>query len=309
MKTKKTKESENQVKSEEIINKIVQDSHLSNFINVVLHDSDKGTLSYVDFIYNNEVNPTELTLKTLSKIIELKDNYISVKIPKDNIKEVNEKFDVSIESMITSALINEAAIQINKEFFTHIESLSTKNMLNAYNTKDKVLSFFYTLINKTYIKKYKIKDVYDLHSIIMKHNNFIAHKSRFGNANYIICSNKTASIISESKAFIFNSEVTGTITASSGMSYIGKLGGLDVYVNLYMKFNDNTIYLGRQQEDARSGLYLVFDKNSAVIEKVETSDKDAQMLNLKLKYSFVLVGNHPENQYTKFTYKPSKKLL
>ena len=148
----------------------------------------------------------------------------------------------------------------------------------------------------------KIKNSKDLIVKILYAGNIIMEKSRIGLPSFIICSSGTANYLSSSsQSFVIEhpkSTNFGTITL------FGKIAGTHVLVDNNMKWDDNTIIIGRKSEYDKPGIHLYFyNKGTAFSERAHSSIPKTKQHLLTTRWKIVNLGEHPEYNYIKFKYK------
>ena len=136
---------------------------------------------------------------------------------------------------------------------------------------------------------------------------FILKEGRYGQANYIVTSGNIASIISDGAGYMMN-PYTSNVDAQSQLYPAGTLGNITVYVDPYMDYADNSIYLGRKNSVDQPGLvfipYLMAQELSIMSENTR-----APRLFLRSKYAVAEIGFYPEKQFMAMYVQDSNNIL
>ena len=136
---------------------------------------------------------------------------------------------------------------------------------------------------------------------------FILKEGRYGQANYIVTSGNIASIISEGAGYMMN-PYTSNVDAQTQLYPAGTLGNITVYVDPYMDYADNSIYLGRKNSVDQPGLvfipYLMAQELSIMSENTR-----APRLFLRSRYAVAEIGFYPEKQFMAMYVQDSNNIL
>jgi len=289
-----------------INNKILDNLSFNTLIPIKCVELNMFDLSYLDFEHNKENNDEILSLKVFKKThenIKHKVSAFSNSYLKYDLKKLH---DIDLELMLNDTLINETVFLLNKEFLQNIYKLSNLTYKKTFNKIDKFFEFLYKLFNKEYTKQIKLKNNQDLIRKILGESNKIAQYSRFGPADFIIVNSKTSLLLQESNFCIYNKDDNKVINSNRNIYKIGKLANLEVFVDPYMEYNDNSIYIGRKIKENQPGIYFSYNLNDTVIYKDLSFDNYSETNILETSSNFIELGNNPENNYSKIVYKLKK---
>ena len=285
-----------------IINEqIIEKSQIAKFIPVTLVNSLENEFKYQEYVQesNNEVKRT-----INSKSFSLGTSEVSTVATKDQFFQLNKDYNVDATAMLTNATIERMSQGIREQYIRAINELAGKNK-EHYSLWDKVIAFFYTIFNKKYVKVYKIKSIKELQRKIMNESNRIFHRVMVAPPDFVICNLNTSLNLQASSDYVYyaKSEMQDTL---SGIYTIGKLANLTIYVNPFMKWNDNTIIIGRKINKNDAGLHMfLYDKGTSIV----TTQGLFKKILLKVNYALIDVGEHPEYNYLKFVYNSKKSLI
>ena len=136
---------------------------------------------------------------------------------------------------------------------------------------------------------------------------FILKEGRYGQANYIVTSGNIASVISDGAGYMMN-PYTSNVDAQTQLYPAGTLGNITVYVDPYMDYADNSIYLGRKNSVDQPGLvfipYLMAQELSIMSENTR-----APRLFLRSRYAVAEIGFYPEKQFMAMYVQDSNNIL
>jgi len=273
---------------QELNKKIIELNNLEFLIPVHFIDSYVSEVNFIDYFNNKN------SVKVFSKFIQVETCQTSAMIAEDL------HYDIDQKNIIKNVLLNETSSTLVKNSLNKIKEVAL--YLELYNFWDKILSIFYKIFKKKYEKIYKIKNSKDLIVKILYAGNIIMEKSRIGLPSFIICSSGTANYLSSSsQSFVIEhpkSTNFGTITL------FGKIAGTHVLVDNNMKWDDNTIIIGRKSEYDKPGIHLYFyNKGTAFSERAHSSIPKTKQHLLTTRWKIVNLGEHPEYNYIKFKYK------
>lgn len=204
----------------------------------------------------------------------------------------------AITHELIRALINNVLNKIRK-----LSIISYKSELTVWN---KIVRFFYNIFGKEYVRKIKVKNVKDLIRLMMYESNKIQRDTRRGDGTFVICNTTTAAKLMEDSQYFISPQDVGT-TQSFGQPYaVGRIANLIVYVDPFMSYKDNTIYVGRKSSSKEEpGIHVPFLNNSYEVKVVDQAPGLPKIL-VRMRYAVVEVGNSVHNNYRKFTYKGIK---
>ena len=280
---------------------IVEMSQLNKFTDVVMTDIPVFETTYFDIA---DDGGKILTMKPKTKAIQVGTSQISVSVTQEQVQEINTKYGIDVKEMIKNVLVNEAAQALLKHYVTHIKNISNDNYVKEYTKLDKFKTIAYKLFKKEYSKKTKINNVRDLLNLIMRESNKIAHKSKWGYGNFAICSTKTAAALQSHTEYVMSKNTT---TSANGMIYpIGNIGGITFYVDPYMLWNDNNIYIGRKSKHSEPGIKTFFKDCKITMQE---KGLGAPKLIMEMRYAVADIGESSKHMYRKIEYKDNPEKL
>jgi len=126
-------------------------------------------------------------------------------------------------------------------------------------------------------------------------SNYIATEGRVGPAQYIITNGGLAAALSDISGYTLNP--TKSKMNSSGQLYpVGSIGDISIYVDPYMRYNDNRIVLGRKNNPDQPGIIFVPYLMAQSISIISEATFAPRML-LRSRYAVTEVGWYPQKQF------------
>lgn len=138
-------------------------------------------------------------------------------------------------------------------------------------------------------------------------SNYIATEGRVGPAQYAVTNGGLAAAFMDIAGYTINptkSKVNG-----AGQLYpVGQIGDITVFVDPYMKYNDNRIALGRKNNPDQPGIIFVPYLMAQSITVISEATFAPRML-LRSRYAVAEVGWFPQKQYMQITVKDANSFL
>jgi hypothetical protein len=138
-------------------------------------------------------------------------------------------------------------------------------------------------------------------------SNYIATEGRVGPAQYAVTNGALAASLMDIAGYTIN-PTKSKINGSGQLYPVGQIGDIQVYVDPYMKYNDNRIVLGRKNNPDQPGIifvpYLMAQSISLISEATF-----APRLLLRSRYAVAEVGWFPQKQYMTIQVKDTNNFL
>lgn len=126
-------------------------------------------------------------------------------------------------------------------------------------------------------------------------SNFIATEGRVGPAQYLVTNGGLAAAIQDIAGYTIN-PVKSKLNGQGQLYPVGQIGDISVYVDPYMRYNDNRIVLGRKNNPDQPGIifvpYLMAQSISIISEATF-----APRILLRSRYAITEVGFFPQKQF------------
>jgi hypothetical protein len=138
-------------------------------------------------------------------------------------------------------------------------------------------------------------------------SNYIATEGRVGPAQYLITNGGLAAALQDIAGYTINP--TKSKLNGQGQLYpVGSIGDISIYVDPYMRYNDNRIVLGRKNNPDQPGIIFVPYLMAQSISVISEATFAPRML-LRSRYAVTEVGWYPQKQYMTITVTDTKQLL
>lgn len=138
-------------------------------------------------------------------------------------------------------------------------------------------------------------------------SNFIATEGRVGPAQYLITNGGLAAALQDVAGYTIN-PVKSKLNGQGQLYPVGSIGDISIYVDPYMKYNDNRIVLGRKNNPDQPGIIFVPYLMAQSISVISEATFAPRML-LRSRYAVTEVGWFPHKQYMTIKVKDSNSFL
>ena len=239
-----------------------------------------------------------------TKSVQVGDVEISSTLKRTQIEDIKAATGMDIVQKLEGVLINELTQVISKEIVGKIRNLALKNRVSytAPKLADGVTSKF-DLDVDTYTASIGTGMGETTHSIqrklIAKLNNasnFIATDGRIGPAQYLVTNGNLASVIQDIAGYTINPVNAGKLNTNGQLYPMGNVGNIAIYVDPYMRWDDNYIYLGRKNSVDQPGLLFIPYLMAQSISLISEATWAPRML-IRSRYAVADIGFFPEKQF------------
>lgn len=138
-------------------------------------------------------------------------------------------------------------------------------------------------------------------------SNFIATEGRVGPAQFAVTNGGLAAALMDIAGYTIN-PTKSKINGSGQLYPVGQIGDIQIYVDPYMKYNDNRVVLGRKNNPDQPGIifvpYLMAQSISLISEATF-----APRLLLRSRYAVAEVGWYPQKQFMTISVVDNNNLL
>ena len=239
----------------------------------------------------------QMGLKMFTKFVEAKTSQVSISATVEQIQDLNRVWNFDAISMLENVAVNELAQTINKEIVSKVKNLATTHATAAsssegYTASVNVQPGSGTFENVTTSQR-------KLVTKILESANLIYHRARFGAGTFAVVSAKVASAMADAAGYSiapFNND----LGSAAGTLYpAGKVHGLTIYVDPNLRFDNNTVLIGRKGADEEPGLKFM---PYIMAESLQTISEGtfSPKIGMKSRYALVEAGWHPQTQYVQF---------
>ena len=255
-----------------------------------------------DDTYSGVIGP-----KISSKTIAVGTIEVSSALRRTEIEDIKANTGMDIVQKMESILVNELSQTISKQIVAKIFEMGELNRTSA------------PAASNTYSGNITNMTIFDLdteyatgagaavggettHAVqrklitkIAHASNYIATEGRVGPAQYIITNGGLAAALSDISGYTLN-PTKSKMNASGQLYPVGSIGDISIYVDPYMRYNDNRIVLGRKNNPDQPGIIFVPYLMAQSISIISEATFAPRML-LRSRYAVAEVGWFPQKQF------------
>jgi len=253
-----------------------------------------------DKSYSGVIGP-----KISSKTVAVGTIEVSSALRRTEIEDIKANTGMDIVQKMESILVNELSQTISKQIVAKIFEMGDLNRLSApaYTgtalTGDTAGKTIFDLNTKyasgtlggetTHAVQRK------LITKIAHASNYIATEGRVGPAQYLITNGGLAAALQDIAGYTIN-PLKSKMNASGQLYPVGSIGDISIYVDPYMRYNDNRIVLGRKNNPDQPGIIFVPYLMAQSISVISEATFAPRML-LRSRYAVTEVGWYPQKQF------------
>jgi hypothetical protein len=250
-----------------------------------------------DNSYSGVIGP-----KISSKTVAVGTIEVSSALRRTEIEDIKANTGMDIVQKMESILVNELSQTISKQIVAKIFEMGDLNRTTA------PLGGVGTIPNQT---------IFDLdtdyaitngpggettHAVqrklitkIAHASNYLATEGRVGPAQYLITNGGLAAALQDISGYTIN-PLKSKMNASGQLYPVGSIGDISIYVDPYMRYNDNRIVLGRKNNPDQPGIIFVPYLMAQSISIISEATFAPRML-LRSRYAVTEVGWYPQKQF------------
>jgi hypothetical protein len=261
-----------------------------------------------DLAYAGVIGP-----KVSSKSVAVGTIEVSSALRRSEIEDIKANTGMDIVQKMESILVNELSQTISKQIVGKVFELAALNRTSA------PLGGTGTITNQT---------VFDLdtayassglggettHAVqrklitkLVHASNYIATEGRVGPAQFAVTNGGLAASFMDIAGYTIN-PVKSKVNGAGQLYPVGQIGDITIYVDPYMKYNDNRIALGRKNNPDQPGLIFVPYLMAQSISLISEATFAPRML-LRSRYAVAEVGWFPQKQYMEIKVKDAAGYL
>lgn len=242
-----------------------------------------------------------------TKSIQVGDIEISSSLKRTQIEDIKASTGMDIVQKLESVLINELTQVISKEIVLKIQELANKNRISHTTPKVAGVSKFdFNVDNYLYLDtapSFVAPGGETTHSIqrklvakIMNASNFIATDGRVGPAQYLVTNGNIASVLQDIAGYTINPVNASKMNTNGQLYPMGSIGGVQIYVDPYMRWDDNQIFIGRKNTIDQPGIVFIPYLMAQSISLISEATWAPRML-IRSRYAVADIGFFPEKQF------------
>ena len=264
-----------------------------------------------DDTYSGVIGP-----KISSKTIAVGTIEVSSALRRTEIEDIKANTGMDIVQKMESILVNELSQTISKQIVAKIFEMGSLNRNSAplsqavgtaavtifdLDTKYASVASGYVGGETTHAVQRK------LITKIAHASNFIATEGRVGPAQYLITNGGLAAALQDIAGYTIN-PVKSKLNGQGQLYPVGSIGDIAIYVDPYMKYNDNRIVLGRKNNPDQPGIIFVPYLMAQSISVISEATFAPRML-LRSRYAVAEVGWFPQKQFMTIQVTDANQLL
>jgi hypothetical protein len=248
--------------------------------------------------------------KISSKSIAVGTIEVSSALRRTEIEDIKANTGMDIVQKMESILVNELSQTISKQIVAKIFEMGTLNRSSAPLNGSGVSIFD---LNTSYATT-SGPGGETTHAVqrklvtkIAHASNYIATEGRVGPAQYLITNGGLAAALSDISGYTIN-PVKSKLNGQGQLYPVGSIGDISIYVDPYMKYNDNRIVLGRKNNPDQPGIIFVPYLMAQSISVISEATFAPRML-LRSRYAVAEVGWYPQKQFMTINVTDAAQLL
>jgi len=241
--------------------------------------------------------------KISSKTVAVGTIEVSSALRRTEIEDIKANTGMDIVQKMESILVNELSQTISKQIVAKIFEMGDLNRTSAplYTGGTPLSGQTIFDLNTAYVSIASIGGE-TTHAVqrklitkIAHASNYIATEGRVGPAQYLITNGGLAAALQDIAGYTIN-PTKSKMNASGQLYPVGSIGDISIYVDPYMRYNDNRIVLGRKNNPDQPGIIFVPYLMAQSISVISEATFAPRML-LRSRYAVAEVGWFPQKQF------------
>lgn len=254
--------------------------------------------------------------KVSTKTIAIGTIEVSSALRRTEIEDIKANTGMDIVQKMESILVNELSQTISKQIVSKIFEMGDLNRESAPAAGNAYTLSGATIfdLDTSYAATSNQVQGETTHAVQRKlitkmvhASNYIATEGRVGPAQFAVTNGGLGAALMDIAGYTLNptkSKVNG-----SGQLYpVGQIGDIQIYVDPYMKYNDNRIVIGRKNNPDQPGIIFVPYLMAQSISIISEATFAPRML-LRSRYAVAEVGWYPQKQYMTLQVQDTNGLL
>jgi hypothetical protein len=263
--------------------------------------------------------PGNIGPKISSKSIAVGTIEVSSALRRTEIEDIKANTGMDIVQKMESILVNELSQTISKQIVSKIFEMGDLNRRSAplslnqtaYGTPGATANTIFDLDTAyagTAVGGETTHAVQRKLITKMVHaSNYIATEGRVGPAQFAVTNGGLAAALMDIAGYTIN-PTKSKINGSGQLYPVGQIGDIQIYVDPFMKYNDNRIVVGRKNNPDQPGIIFVPYLMAQSINLISEATFAPRML-LRSRYAVAEVGWYPQKQFMTISVVDSKNLL
>jgi hypothetical protein len=280
------------------------EDHIPGFSAGWYNNGEAGWEGPMNRYQDEKTYPGVIGPDVFTKSIQVGDVEISSTLKRTQIEDIKAATGMDIVQKLEGVLVNELTQVISKEIVGKVRNLALKNRdsYTAPKAADGITSKFDLNVTE-YLTGTLAPQGETTHSIqrkliakINNASNFIATDGRVGPAQYLVTNGNLASVIQDIAGYTINPTNAGKLNTNGQLYPMGNVGNIAIYVDPYMRWDDNYIFLGRKNSVDQPGLLFIPYLMAQSISLISEATWAPRML-IRSRYAVADIGFFPEKQF------------
>jgi hypothetical protein len=246
--------------------------------------------------------------KISSKSISVGTIEVSSALRRTEIEDIKANTGMDIVQKMESILVNELSQVISKQIISRIFELGDSNRSTAPAFAGTATITGHTIFDLDTAYASAIAGAgagpggETTHAVqrklitkMLHASNYIATEGRIGPAQFAVTNGGLAAALMDVVGYTVN-PVKSKLNGQGQLYPVGQVADIQIYVDPYMKYNDNRIVLGRKNNPDQPGLIFVPYLMAQSISVISEATFAPRML-LRSRYAIADVGFFPEKQF------------
>lgn len=246
--------------------------------------------------------------KISSKTIAVGTIEVTSALRRTEIEDIKANTGMDIVQKMESILVNELSQTISKQIVAKIFEMGELNRASAPIRTGTETIFD---LNTSYASAVGGETTHavqrKLITKIAHASNYIATEGRVGPAQYLITNGGLAAALQDIAGYTIN-PLKSKMNSQGQLYPVGSIGDISIYVDPYMKYNDNRIVLGRKNNPDQPGIIFVPYLMAQSISVISEATFAPRML-LRSRYAVAEVGWFPQKQFMTIKVTDAAQLL
>ena len=238
--------------------------------------------------------------KISSKTVAVGTIEVSSALRRTEIEDIKANTGMDIVQKMESILVNELSQTISKQIVAKIFEMGALNAASAPLSGTSLQAKTIFDLDTDYVGAMQGGET--THAVqrklitkIAHASNYIATEGRVGPAQYLITNGGLAAALQDIAGYTIN-PVKSKLNGQGQLYPVGSIGDISIYVDPYMRYNDNRIVLGRKNNPDQPGIVFVPYLMAQSISVISEATFAPRML-LRSRYAVAEIGWFPQKQF------------
>ena len=240
--------------------------------------------------------------KISSKSITVGTVEVSSALRRTEIEDIKSNTGMDIVQKMESILVNELSQTISKQIIAKVFEMGNTNRSSApaFAGTQTITGQTIFDLDTTYVQAGPGGET--THAVQRKlitkmvhASNYIATEGRVGPAQYAVTNGGLAAALMDVAGYTIN-PLKSKLNTNGQMYPVGQIGDITIYVDPYMKYNDNRILIGRKNNPDQPGICFVPFLMAQSISIMSEATFAPRMI-LRSRYAVAELGFFPQKQF------------